>query len=257
MQIGKNEPNIGDDALLLSRLNALATPADVKKSAFEQGYGVQIEGNEIKFEDGSKMPYSNLNDSNSEVSDDSVIIGASVADTLCEPYDFAAPIGEPKGNAGRTRNDEFLGKIYGASENEIKANLTNVVWLKDFGAQKVKFNARNGAARALANVSEELNELVKKDRKFLPFLRLLGGTYKYRVIAGTNRLSAHSYGIAIDINVERSHYWRWHKEYKNLIPREIVEIFERHGFIWGGRWEHFDTMHFEYRPEFAYAFKVR
>jgi hypothetical protein len=29
-----------------------------------------------------------------------------------------------------------------------------------------------------------------------------------------------------------------------------VEIFERHGFIWGGKWGHFDTMHFEYRPEF-------
>ena len=29
----------------------------------------------------------------------------------------------------------------------------------------------------------------------------------------------------------------------------IVEIFERHGFIWGGKWYHYDTMHFEYRPE--------
>src|SRR5690242_16362928 len=25
--------------------------------------------------------------------------------------------------------------------------------------------------------------------------------------------------------------------------------FEQHGFIWGGRWAHYDTMHFEYRPE--------
>ncbi|MFY4861157.1 M15 family metallopeptidase, partial [Aliarcobacter butzleri] len=37
--------------------------------------------------------------------------------------------------------------------------------------------------------------------------------------------------------------------YKNKIPLEIVEIFEKYGFIWGGRWYHFDTMHFEYRPE--------
>jgi peptidoglycan LD-endopeptidase CwlK len=30
---------------------------------------------------------------------------------------------------------------------------------------------------------------------------------------------------------------------------EIVAIFEKHGFIWGGKWYHYDTMHFEYRPE--------
>src|SRR5262245_1812136 len=25
--------------------------------------------------------------------------------------------------------------------------------------------------------------------------------------------------------------------------------FEKYGFIWGGHWYHYDTMHFEYRPE--------
>ncbi|WP_372236783.1 M15 family metallopeptidase [Campylobacter pinnipediorum] len=29
----------------------------------------------------------------------------------------------------------------------------------------------------------------------------------------------------------------------------MVDVFEKNGFIWGGRWKHFDTMHFEYRPE--------
>jgi HSP20 family protein len=37
--------------------------------------------------------------------------------------------------------------------------------------------------------------------------------------------------------------------YRNRMPQEIVSIFERQGFIWGGKWNHFDTMHFEYRPE--------
>ena len=31
----------------------------------------------------------------------------------------------------------------------------------------------------------------------------------------------------------------------------MVEILERHGFIAGGKWYHFDTMHNEYRPELA------
>jgi hypothetical protein len=37
--------------------------------------------------------------------------------------------------------------------------------------------------------------------------------------------------------------------YRNRMPAEIVAIFEKHGFIWGGKWYHFDTMHFEFRPE--------
>ena len=28
-----------------------------------------------------------------------------------------------------------------------------------------------------------------------------------------------------------------------------VDAFEAEGFIWGGRWYHFDSLHFEYRPE--------
>ena len=53
--------------------------------------------------------------------------------------------------------------------------------------------------------------------------------------------------------VFRAHwYWRPHHGaivYRNRMPAEIVAIFEKHGFIWGGKWYHFDTMHFEYRPE--------
>ena len=42
--------------------------------------------------------------------------------------------------------------------------------------------------------------------------------------------------------------------YKNRFPLGLAGLFERYGFIWGGRWYHYDTMHFEYRPELlAYA----
>ena len=71
-------------------------------------------------------------------------------------------------------------------------------------------------------------------------------------------MSAHSYGIAFDIAVDKSDYWLWKSKnnnelakvkYANRIPLKLVEIFQRHGFIWGGAWYHFDTMHFEFRPE--------
>ncbi len=65
----------------------------------------------------------------------------------------------------------------------------------------------------------------------------------------------HAWGAAIDISAARTDYWFWHRAgtvnagQATSIPAEIIEIFERHGFIWGGKWFHYDTMHFEYRPE--------
>jgi hypothetical protein len=32
-------------------------------------------------------------------------------------------------------------------------------------------------------------------------------------------------------------------------PDRFVRAFEKRGFIWGGKWFYWDTMHFEYRPE--------
>ena len=28
-----------------------------------------------------------------------------------------------------------------------------------------------------------------------------------------------------------------------------MEVFEKNNFVWGGKWGHFDILHFEYRPE--------
>ena len=85
----------------------------------------------------------------------------------------------------------------------------------------------------------------------MKYLKHVDGTYYYRKVAGTNRLSAHSYGVAIDLDTKYSRYWQWDKSHKfhNEFPKEIIDIFEKYGFVWGGRWYHYDTMHFEYRPE--------
>ncbi|MCB1512652.1 MAG: M15 family metallopeptidase, partial [Hyphomicrobiaceae bacterium] len=108
------------------------------------------------------------------------------------------------------------------------------------------------------------NELRKLGPAYQRYLRDSAGAFNWRTIAGTSRLSTHSFGIAVDINIKNAAYWRWAggkpgnvRWRANRIPMAIVEIFERHGFIWGGQWYHYDTMHFEYRPELiAIARKV-
>jgi hypothetical protein len=116
----------------------------------------------------------------------------------------------------------------------------------------VAFTTVNDAAGHLEAVVRDLEKLPKEMTRYLvPHT----GAYNCRTIAGTDRRSVHAYGAAIDINTKYSDYWLWAKPvdgvipYRNRIPIEVVEAFERHGFIWGGKWYHYDTMHFEYRPE--------
>ena len=215
-----------------------------KISALQRAYGVKIEENLVKFSDGTSLVYDDFKQKDEECS-----AGADIEDMNALDYAAFSPLSAALSDAGRCRNYELLGKIYGSSESAVKANLVDVIWIKDFLNLPLKFNSKNGAAAALQEVSNELNEMVKGDPNLLEYLKDPGGTFKWRIIAGTNRLSAHSYGIAIDINVKKSHYWQWSKGYENLIPEKIVRVFEKHKFIWGGRWKHFDTMHFEYRPE--------
>jgi hypothetical protein len=108
-------------------------------------------------------------------------------------------------------------------------------------------------APALERVAKRLATAREHDPSLRPFLRRLSGGFAERTIAGTDRLSAHAFGIAIDLDKSMSDYWRWQRKgphrWRNRIPQAIVDAFEAEGFIWGGRWYHYDTMHFEYRPE--------
>ena len=154
---------------------------------------------------------------------------------------------------GRVRHEAFFNKIYGdCRKGETQANLVDVVWLPRKWGKALKVTRINGVDEALRRVSNELDAL---PAKFDAYLHPAAGTFNCRPIAGTKRQSVHGHGIAIDIALKHAHYWQWTKSggdklvWRNKIPLEIVEIFEKHGFIWGGRWYHYDTMHFEYRPE--------
>lgn len=154
-------------------------------------------------------------------------------------------------DAGRVRYEPFFKKMYGSNQQEIKKNLTKIVWLPKSSNKTLLVTTINDVDKKLQAISNEL-ELLPDEIK--AFVDNPAGVTNYRKISNTNRLSSHSFGMAIDINVKNSDYWQWNKkdkifEYKNKIPLEIVRIFEKYGFIWGGRWYHYDTMHFEYRPE--------
>ena len=127
----------------------------------------------------------------------------------------------------------------------------NLVPVKWFG-ETLQVTSINGVNTALEKVRDEL--VPRSDLR--KYLAPSAGVFNFRKVAGQKNLSVHSFGAAVDLNTEFADYWLWSggkpgrvPVYKNKFPMEIVAIFEKHGFIWGGRWYHYDTMHFEYRPE--------
>ncbi|EAI5647805.1 glycoside hydrolase [Campylobacter fetus] len=249
LEIGKGNESISDEALLLSKITSMNIIIQDEKSAFQNGYGVKIEDNKVIFDDNSSMIF----DDGKQKTYDELIKRPSIKDMLAYDYPLLEPLDAKLIDAGRFRNEQFFSKIYGKTKNEVQSNLIDVVWLKNSVNKTFKFNSKNGAAKALQKVSDELDFMVKNNPNLLKYLDNPAGTFNYRKISKTDLLSAHSWGIAIDINVNMSDYWQWSKDgkYHNNIPKDIVEVFEKNGFIWGGRWKHFDTMHFEYRPEFS------
>jgi hypothetical protein len=152
------------------------------------------------------------------------------------------PITDPDQDPGRARVDALFRATYPE---------TGLIRIR-FLTSTVKIHHK--VSKALRRVEERLNALLKRLRRYSQYLVNLGGSFMKRAVEGTSRPSPHSYGIALDINVKKSHYWRWQKpgvapRWQNRTPQEIVDIFESEGFVWGGRWYHYDTMHFEYRPE--------
>ena len=234
---------------------ALTTPQDVF-ARLQQAYPAAVkslDGNDAVLADGTRLP---LRADTSEKDFASWLAAPDLFDMFRFRYPVGAPLSTPPENfdPGRARNEAFFKKLYGdCLTSGVEKNLVDVVWLPKKSGVKLKFSSLNGAAEALEAVSKDLDTL--PDR-FDKYLMPVAGTYNCRPVAGTNQLSAHGYGAAIDISTEHAHYWRWSAEgpagrprYQNEIPAEIVAIFEKYGFIWGGRWYHYDTMHFEYRPE--------
>jgi len=66
------------------------------------------------------------------------------------------------------------------------------------------------------------------------------GCYYPRFIADTTTLSNHSFGLALDLNVPGNQ-----RGTVGEMNRDVVAIFEKWGFAWGGHWSWTDPMHFE------------
>jgi len=202
----------------------------------------------IKMESGKKILY----DDGKNKDNEGKLENPDLQDMLEEiyPLESITELMNKNVDPGRRRNYEFLHEVYGTSRTGIEKNLKPL----SYGFTNFRFNDKNGARTSLESSLRELIPLAKSKGAIGAALYPPSGTYNYRLISGTGRLSAHSFGIAIDLRSDSRDYWKWTSEKKGQerllsYPKELVQVFEKNNFIWGGKWGHFDILHFEYRPE--------
>ena len=155
---------------------------------------------------------------------------------------------------------------------EIKKNLTliNVMYISfDDKIHKGQIVIHK---KLSAEIKEIFDELLSKRfpiEKVIPIVKYNwddetsmrdnnSSAFNYRFIAGTEKLSNHSYGIAIDINPLQNPYIvgkrvipagsKYDKDVKGTILQgsEVVKAFKKRGWDWGGDWtSRKDYQHFE------------
>lgn len=110
------------------------------------------------------------------------------------------------------------------------------------------FRFHKKAAPALLAALKTINDLAKGDKKLLAQWGVdqFGGAYNFRLKRGSNTLSMHSYGCAIDLDPARNGF---HDTTPELAKYpQVIKAFEDQGAVWGGRWSgrSADGMHFQF-----------
>ena len=243
----------------LSSLTAhAAAPQDMAclLKAYPDFFVAIRDDNHLQSRDGRVWPF---DDGVHKADLEALLAQASLKDQLAQTYPAGFPVAIPARDQdpGRIRHEALFLAMYGASENAVRQHLRAVPWAPS--GRSVLFTRLNGADQALERVGQKLAE----NPALAAYVKQPAGTLNWRVIQGTNRRSAHSFAAAIDFQLPKNlgRYWQWSGcqanspctypkallEDKSL--RELVRVFEAEGFIWGGKWYHFDSVHFEYRPE--------
>jgi D-alanyl-D-alanine carboxypeptidase len=236
----------------LSTMPAEADPALDALIAAYPDHLARYEGNDLVWKDGTRMP---IADGRADKTFQELLDRPDIKDQFAFRYPLGPDVKPPAVNEdpGRIRFEPFFLKMYGdCRKGEVARRLKPVAWLPQRGGGRLGVTTVNNVDERLAAVVKDLDTLPAEMTKYLV---PSAGTYNCRVIRDTSRLSVHAFAAALDVNNKEADYWEFLKDrsgafaWRNRVPGVIGEIFERHGFIWGAKWFHVDSMHFEYRPE--------
>ncbi len=205
-----------------------------------------IRGAPVYFQEGRMLAEGHLRDAESY---DPLFYAYSL-----EPLREALPLtGMP------VYSTDLVERLFGSTEPQIRTHGSSATFL----GRKVFVNTF--CLDSLRKVEADVRAAAADDPAVAAWVSGLDVAYSFinREITGSDTRSYHSWGLAIDLVPAsfrgRPVYWRWSRvldsewyrippERRWSPPEAVIEAFEAHGFVWGGKWAHFDAMHFEYRP---------
>jgi len=160
-----------------------------------------------------------------------------------------------------TYSTDYLEALFGRTESEVRRHCRSISFLDH------NLFVNTLILEPLREVEQEIREAAARDAEVVRWLEELDVAYSFlfRDIAKSQTRSLHGFGLAVDL-VPRSYgglhvYWQWSRvldregwfriplSQRWSPPQAVIEAFEHNGFVWGGKWSRFDTVHFEYRPE--------
>ncbi|MDR1904801.1 MAG: M15 family metallopeptidase [Treponema sp.] len=241
-------------------------PQKVKDLSFSEGdWSIRIEDETFLWAEGRLLPASLLNRSNRYISFDfSPYPDEIPSPELLSPQRIEELYRQDSRELRGNREEHYYGfyaLLYGGgTRREIESNLVRSNFLGH------PLTIHKDIAAHLSRVEAAVRKSALSDPETAAFVKDIGsvGAYNWRDIQGTGDMSYHSWGLAVDIQPKnlngKTIYWLWERSYNKdwmLVPLperwqppdQVIKAFEDEGFIWGGKWEHYDNMHFEYRPE--------
>jgi hypothetical protein len=242
-----------------------------------QDWIVSVNGKEMRWAEGRMLPIKN----NYKVNEWRKIVDYEYVSAIPKPEDYSSQEIEELSRDRILSMQSAKPPYFLAFHDALYDGINRVATEKHIKTTVFlgkKVNCHEAIIPLLKEIEMEIYALVEKEKQtkvspidgtvqyFVSQISEVQG-YAWREIVGTESRSFHSWGIAIDILPKgwnsKNMYWQWSSEWnKNWMliplsrrwmpPEQVVTVFEKHGFIWGGKWTLWDNMHFEYRPELIY-----
>lgn len=151
----------------------------------------------------------------------------------------------PADNPWPAPDQRSLERFYGRAGDE--SNLVSITppyrMLYDGRAIKT-LRCHKRVADSLLRVLNNIKDMIPAAPDIADEAQDYGGCFNFRNKRGSNSLSVHAWGAAIDLDADDNTF-RDHWPMKADMPLEIMECFAREGWVSAGAFWGYDAMHFQ------------